>query len=87
MSQDRKTPDPGAPEAARYAVAMAEELPLDYSVHIRVNRRVWEQFGTVVEGVPDEARARAAGQRWGRSRAIHEFMLQQIEESRDRLDS
>lgn len=87
MSQDRKTPAPGAPETGSYAVAMAEDLPLDYSVHIRVNRHVWEQFEAVVQGVPDEARARAAGQRWGRSRAIHEFMLQQIEDSRDRLDS
>lgn len=82
MNQDRKTPAPGAPEAGGYAVAMAEDLPLDYSVHIRVNRRVWEQFEAVVQGVPDEARARAAGQRWGRSHALHQYMVAEIERAR-----
>lgn len=77
-SRDESVPSgSGAPPEDGYAVAMvatAEELPLDYSVHIRVNRSVWDKWGKQLGRGP-------IGQRWGRSQALHEFMLRQVAEN------
>lgn len=48
-----------------------EDLPLDFSAHIRVNRRVWEEWGKMFDHGP-------IGKRWGRSAALHRFMVDQI---------
>ncbi len=56
-------------------VATSDELPLDYSAHIRVNRKVWEEWGTLLDRGP-------IGKRWGRSNALHRFMVEQVEQLR-----